>query len=459
MLLITNGRIVTMDAERRVIRHGAVLIEGNRIKDIGQNAELLARYPDVERLDAADNTVMPGLINTHTHLFQSLFRGLGDDLSLTDWITKCIYPLSTQLMRRESKIGALLNELEMIKTGTTTFNDSHYINIDKHCHDAIAEATEEIGMRGIIGRAAVNNAPVPEVFHETPDVAVRECERVIKAFHGSANGRITVRVEPMSEALTTRDMVQAIRAVSREYQVGMNMHAAETITRVENMRRKYGFSTIEFLYDAGVLGPDVLLGHCIWISRKEIEILRVTDTKVAHNSVSNQYLADGVAPIPELIRAGVTVGLGPDGAASNNNQDMFQAMKLAVLMQKANRLDPESLTAEKALEMATIDGAKALNMEKEIGSLEVGKKADLIIVSNQVPEMRPTLAFVSNLVYAASGALVDTVIIDGRIVMHKREVLTIDEEKLLSEIDGTVMKMVRDSGCEAVLHRSKWKYQ
>ena len=362
-------------------------------------------------------------------------------------------------MRRESKIGALLNELEMIKTGTTTFNDSHYINIDKHCHDAIAEATEEIGMRGIIGRAAVNNAPVPEVFHETPDVAVRECERVIKAFHGSANGRITVRVEPMSEALTTRDMVQAIRAVSREYKVGMNMHAAETITRVENMRRKYGFSTIEYLYDAGVLGPDVLLGHCIWISRKEIEILRVTDTKVAHNSVSNQYLADGVAPIPELIRAGVTVGLGPDGAASNNNQDMFQAMKLAVLMQKANRLDPESLTAEKALEMATIDGAKALNMEKEIGSLEVGKKADLIIVSNQVPEMRPTLAFVSNLVYAASGALVDTVIIDGRIVMRKREVLTIDEDKLLSEIDGTVMKMVRDSGCEAVLHRSKWKYQ
>ena len=156
MLLITNGRIVTMDAERRVIRHGAVLIEGNRIKDIGQNADLLARYPDVERLDAADNTVMPGLINTHTHLFQSLFRGLGDDLSLTDWITKCIYPLSTQLMRRESQIGALLNELEMIKTGTTTFNDSHYINIDKHCHDAIAEATEEIGMRGIIGRAAVN---------------------------------------------------------------------------------------------------------------------------------------------------------------------------------------------------------------------------------------------------------------------------------------------------------------
>lgn len=458
MLLITNGRVITMDPERRVITNGAVLIDGNKIKDIGKTNELIQLYPGVEILDVRDNIVMPGLVNVHTHLFQSLFRGLGDDLNLTEWITLCIYPLSRQLFRQEAGQGALLNSLEMIKTGTTTFADSHYINIDKGCNDAIAEAIEKIGIRGVLGRASINNRPAPDDFHETPEVAYKECERVIKTYHGSANGRITVRVEPMSEALTTKEMVLAIREVSREYHVGMNMHAAETAQRVENLRQKYGMTTIEYLYDNGVLGPDVLLGHCIWISRKEIEILRVTDTKVAHNSVSNQYLADGVAPVPEMIKAGVTVGIGADGSASNNNQDMFQAMKFAILMQKVHRLDAGALSAEKALEMATIDGARALNMEKEIGSLEIGKKADIIVVSTKVPEMVPSLSFVSNLVYSTTGSAVETVIIDGAIVMKDRQIQTLDEEKLLSETEATVVRMVKASGCEALLERSKWKY-
>lgn len=458
MLLITNGRVITMDPERRIIKDGAVLIDGSRIKDVGKTADLTKRYPQAQKLDAEDNIIMPGLINVHTHLFQSLYRGLGDDLSLTDWITKCVYPLSTKLFYKEAWDGAMLNQMEMIKTGTTTFNDSHYINIDKRCNDAIAEVTRKTGMRGILGRAAINHLPAPEIFHETPDEAYVECERVIAAYHGTADGRITVRVEPMSEALTTKEMILAMREVSRKHKVGMNMHAAEIAQRVENIRKQHGMTTIEYLYDLGVLGPEVLLGHCIWISRKEIALLKATDTKVAHNSVSNQYLSDGVAPIPEMLKAGVTVGIGADGAASNNKQDMFEAMKLAVLMQKVHRLEPESLTAEKALEMATIDAAKALNMEKEIGSIESGKRADIIIVSTKTPEMHPTLSFVSNLVYAASGALVDTVIIDGVIVMENRTLKTVDEEKFLSGINATVMGMVQESGCTELLSRSAWKF-
>lgn len=447
-----------MDEQRRVIQDGAVLVDGNRIAEIGKTSELLPRHPAIEVLDAEDNIVMPGIVNVHAHLFQSLYRGLGDDMSLNDWVTKCVYPLSTKLFRAESRVAALLNQLEMIKTGTTTFNDSHYINIDKGCHEAVASATEEIGMRGVIGRATVNRAPAPELFFETPDEAYAECARVIQELNGMADGRITVRVEPMSEAATTREMVLAMRQVSRDFGVGMNMHAAETRNRVEQMRAEFGRSTIEYLHDAGVLDADLLLGHCVWLDPHEIEMLAQSGTKVGHNPVSNQYLSDGVAPVPELLAAGVTVGMGCDGAASNNCQDMFEAMKLAVLLQKVTRLEPEALSAEKALEMATIDGAAALNMADEIGSLEVGKKADIIIVDTKVPEMQPSISFVSNLVYAASGSLVDTTIIDGRVIMRRREVQTIDEQAFLAGIDPMVRQLAKDAGAESLLRRGSWQY-
>ena len=457
MLLITNGRVITMDPERRVIRDGAVLIDGDRIKDIGKTAELKKQYPDAEILDVHDNIVMPGLVDVHTHLFQVLSRGIGVDLNLTDWIFKAIYPLSKRLFRPEAKTAALLNSLEMIKTGTTMFDDCQYINIDKYCNDGIAEAIEEIGIRGIIGRAAVNQPPVPECFHEDPDTAYKECERIIEAYHGKADGRISVRVEPMSEALASKEMLLAMREVSRKHHVGMNMHAAEIAQRVENMKKKYGMGTIEYLHDNGILGPDVLLAHCVWISRKEIELLKVTGTKVAHNAVSNPYLADGIAPVPEMLAAGVTVGIGCDGAASNNNQDMFQAMKTAILLQRGSRLETDCLNAEKVLEMATIEGAKCLNMENEIGSLEVGKKADLIVVSTKEAEMVPSLGFVSNLVYAGTGSAVQTVFVNGTMLMKDRQMLTVDEEQIKSEAEATVKRMVAESGCGALLDL-RWKY-
>lgn len=456
MYLIDNGKVITVDPQRRVFRNGAVLVDGQRIAAVGTSEQLRAQYPDVEVLDVQGSTVLPGLVNVHAHLFQSLYRGLGDDLSLADWITKCIYPMSTRLFAPQARIGALLNELEMIKTGTTTFNDSHYINIDKGCQEAIASATEEIGMRGIIGRAAINHDPVPKVFWETPDEAYAECARVIGEVHGMADGRITVRVEPMSETQTTREMVLAMRAVASEFGVGLNIHAAETKGRIAEMQRREGKRTIEYLNDLGVLAPDVCLAHCVYVEPHEIEMIKASGAGVGHQSVSNQYLSDGVAPIPEYLAAGIPVGIGADGAASNNNQDMFQAMKAAVLMQKVSRLEPESLTAEQAIEMATIGGARALAMDDEIGSLEVGKKADIIVVSNRSPEMHPTIAFVSNLVYSATGSLVETTIIDGRIVMRDRVMTTIDEEALLGKIDQTTSQMIVESGTEHLLSRSNW---
>ncbi|MGI6685176.1 MAG: amidohydrolase [Bacillota bacterium] len=458
MLLIKNGYVITMDPMRNVFTKGAIVIENNKIIEVGQSQTLEQKYPEASVLDASGKAVLPGLINAHTHIYQILYRGLGDDLSLADWLKKCIWPLSANLTRDDCHAAALLASLEMIKSGSTTFVDSHYINKDKECHDGIVEGAEKIGIRGVLGRCTVDSYPTPEEFRETVDTAQKEAAKVIEKYHGYANGRITVRVEPLNELLASPEMIKAMREISKQYGVGMNMHVAETMKRTQDSRENFGMPSIEYLNDLGVLGPDVLLAHCCWLTKKEIQILADTDTKVAHNPVSNQYLADGVAPVPEMLRKGITVTIGPDGACSNNNLDMFGVMKSAALLHKVNELDPQAMTANKALEMATIDAARALGMEKEIGSLEKGKKADVILVNVRRANMIPSLAIVSNLVYSCTGDAVDTVIIDGKVIMKNREVLTVDEEKILVQADNVVKNLVEKSNATNLINSDSWNY-
>ncbi|HZK11404.1 MAG TPA: amidohydrolase [Atribacterota bacterium] len=457
MKLITNGYIITMDKEGRVYRRGGVVFDGSSIVEVGNSDELINKYSNAEIIDAEHKVVMPGLIDSHVHLFQALFRGLGDDLSLIEWLQKCIWPLSKALGRKESKIGALLCALEMVKTGTTSFVDSHYITKDKECYDGIAEAIEELGIRGTIVRSTINQSPAPEIFHENIDIAQKEAARVIETYNGTADGRIKVRVEPLNESLASREMIKAMHDVSLTYNVGMSMHLAEVRSRVDMIRSKYGVSSVEYLNDIGVLGPGTLLAHCIWIDKDDIALLAATDTRVVHNPVTNQYLADGVAPIPDLLKNGVKVALGADGAASNNNQDMFEVMKSAVLMQKVHTLNPLALTAEQALKMATIDAACALGMEDKIGSLEVGKKADIILIDLLRPEMTPAISIASNLVYAANGSVVDTVIIDGKTVMKNRLLTTMDEMKIIESAEKTIRRMIEETGSTALLTPGSWK--
>ena len=458
MELIKNAFIVTMNPTRDVYTDGAVAVSGGKIQDIGRTSDLLKKYPDAKAVDARGKAIIPGLVAGHVHLFQSLYRGIGTDRPLAVWLDECIWPLSEELGRDECYLGGLLASAELIRGGATTFVDSHYIHKDKNCMDGLAEAVTEIGIRGSLCRTSVDAEKLTPHFRETSKQAAKEVARIVEKYHNSAGGRIRVRVEPLNEQLASPELIRGIYEIAREHGIGMSMHLAETATRAAYIRERHGCSPLEYLSELGVLGPHLLLAHCVWIGHRDIELLRATDTRVAYNSVSNQYLADGVAPIPEMLERGVCVSIGPDGAASNNNLSMFETMKSAILMQRANRLEMTNLNAERALEMAMLDGARAIGMESEIGSLEAGKCADLVVLDLERAEMTPTLGTISNIVYAASPQTVDSVMIDGKWVLQHGEFTTIDEKKMLRDTRGCVSDMVKRASLDEKMYRGTWRY-
>ncbi len=446
MYLISNGWIITMDEQRRIYRNGAVAIEGKKIIEVGENNVLKQKYAQAEIINAENKVVIPGLVNGHVHLFQALYRGLGDDLALADWLNKCIYPLSLHLSGTDAYNATMLAGAEMLKGGVTTYVDSHYVNRDLSCHDRIAEATLQIGMRGIIGRSTVNLAPVPKALHESIDQAVREAERIIKSYHNQADGMLKVRVEALNVTVVSEEMVKAMRDVARQFGVGMNLHMMETLSRTRSMTEKFGMSPIKHLYKSGILDSDLLLAHCCWVDDVDMDLIAETGTSVAHNPVSNQYLGDGIAPIPKMLEKGITVTIGSDGACSNNNHDMFEAMKHAALMHKVNHLNPQKMTADQVFAMATINAARAIGLEDEIGSLEAGKRADVVLVDIDHPSMTPCFNPVSNLVYAATSNAVNTVFVNGKMVVRDRVLLTADEGNILHEANQSAWDLAKRSG-------------
>lgn len=446
MKVINNAYVITMDAERHIYPKASLAIERNRIKEISEKNDSTLRYPNAEVIDAGGMLLLPGLINAHTHIFQILYKGLGDDAALYDWLWKCIYPMSLNLSAEDCYDAARLTALEMIQGGCTTFIDSHYVNIDLGCQDALAAAIEETGIRGVLGRASIDSAPAPERMRESITQAVSESERIIKQYQSAADGRISVRVEALNEKLASQELLEAIRAVSIENHVGMNMHIAEVEERTKELQEKCGMTSIEYAQSLGIAGKDVLLAHCCWLTEHDIDLIAQAGTHVAHNPVSNQYLADGIAPIPKMIAKGINVTAGPDGACSNNNQNMFDVMKSAALLHKVHDLDPISLTAQQALEMITINAAKAIGREDDLGSIEEGKIADLIIVDQFTPEMTPCFDPVSNLVYAATPHVVDSVMIDGRFVMKHRELKTLDPHIVIEKANQTAVQLAKKAG-------------
>lgn len=459
MKIIKNGLLVTMDSKRRVIEDGAVAIEGKFIKEVGKTKSLCAKWPDAESIDATGHMILPGFINAHTHLFQVLLRGIGDDLSLTEWLKKAIWPLSKYVGREESYLATLLASAEMLSSGITTFVDSHYITIDKKCYDGIAQAVKEIGNRGVIGRSTVDSYLVPPEFRETVSVATKEACRVIETYHQKAEGRLRVRVEPLNESLASKEMILAMRKVSRDYGIGFSMHVEEIKSRTESCYKKYGYPTIEWLYKIGVLGPDVLLSHCVWANPKEIDLLYTTGTKVVHNPVTNQYLGDGIAPIRKMIDKGVTVAIATDGAATNNSQNIFEAMKSGALLQKVTQLDAGAFSAQKALEMVTIDAAQAIGMEDKIGSLEKEKFADLILINLEIPQLVPLASILSNIVYAAPTNAVDRVMVNGRIIFKEGEVVAVDQKQLVKRCNEKTKSILKSVGINGLINRGNWKIQ
>ena len=416
-LIVSGGTVVTMDANRRVIEDGAVAVAGGRIVAVGTRAEVTGRYIAREVIDARGAAVIPGLIHGHTHVPMSLFRGIADDLDLSEWLTKYIFPAEAKNVTEEFvRAGTQLGLAEMIRGGTTTYCDMYYFE------DAIAEETERAGVRGLLGETVID---FPVADNKTWPDAMRYAERFVARWKG--NRLITAAIAPHAPYTVSEAHLKEVRSFSDRTGAPVVTHVAETRKEVEDITRDHGATPVEYLSRIGFLSPRDVFAHTVHLTENEIGLLKRNGVGSVHNPESNMKLASGVAPVPQLMKAGVAVGLGTDGAASNNDLDMWEAMDYAAKLHKLSTGDPKVVTAEEALAMATIGGARALHMEGDIGSLEEGKRADIVVVGLDSLHQTPRYNVYSHLVYATKASDVRTVVIEGRVVMRERRLLTLNE--------------------------------
>ncbi|MBU1567341.1 MAG: amidohydrolase [Proteobacteria bacterium] len=422
-LMITNGLIVTMDAKMSVIADGSLVIKNGAIVAVGPSATIKERYEATNTITAAGKIIMPGLVNTHTHAAMVIFRGLADDLPLDIWLQSHIWPAEAEFITADSvRTGANLALAEMIHSGTTTFSDMYFFS------DELAQAAKKAGVRAMIGEAIID-FPTPD--SKSPEESFAIIENLAKTWQNDP--LITIAVAPHAPYTCSPATLRSSKTLADKLGLPLIIHVSETAKEVAEVTEKYGVPPIEHLNNLGFFGGTVIAAHAVYPNPKEIVLMANKNVGVAHNPVSNMKLASGVAPIPEMLQAGIAVGLGTDGAASNNNLSMFKEMNAAALLQKVSRLDPTSQSAFATVKAATIGGARVLGMEKQIGSLEEGKRADLILIELNRPHLVPLYNVYSHLVYAANGADVDTVIIDGRVIMQHRKLLTLDEKSVMLE--------------------------
>lgn len=444
--LLKNGIIVTVNPDREVLFHGAVAVQGNKIVDVGESTALEAKYPDAAQVtDLEGKIVFPGFVNTHNHLFQTLLKGLGDDMVLKDWLETMTFPAATNLTREDCYLAAMLGCKEGLHSGITTMLDYMYPHPTGELSDGVIDAMRELGIRGILGRGCMDTGAqfgVHPGIMQDMDTIEKDLRRLFETYHNSENGRIKIWVAPAAMWSNSRPLLEMLWRVTNEYKSGFTVHISETPFDRDAAEELHGKPDAELLEEMGIVGPNVLMVHCCYLTDKDIAMAKKYDMKVSHNVCSNQYLSSGVADVPKMLRNGITVSLGVDGAASNNAQDMVELMKFTALQHKVATRDPLAMTAEKVLEMATIDGARALGMEDEIGSLEVGKKADLVIFDPvECPKAIPMHNPVSTLVYSASMKNIVGAMVDGKVVMENGVITTVKDEK---EIYRRVQKCAED---------------
>jgi 5-methylthioadenosine/S-adenosylhomocysteine deaminase len=430
-LVVVNGTVVTMDGAGRVIPNGAVAIDGPDIVAVDTSDAIQRQYRGGETIDAAGQVVLPGLINTHTHAPMVLFRGLADDLALMEWLTKYIFPAEAKTVSPGFvRAGTRLAALEMIQSGTTTYTDMYYFE------EEIAKETKAAGLRGVLGQTVIQ-FPVPDA--KTPADALARAETFINMFKGDP--LITPAVAPHAMYTLDGPTLMAARTLAMRHGVPTLIHLAETRDEVKVAQDQYKSSPVGYLDRLGFLGPGVVAAHGVWVSESEIAVLRQRNVGVSHNPESNMKLASGTAPVPGYLAAGVAIGLGTDGAASNNDLDMFDAMRTASLLHKLQTGDPRAVGARTALEMATIGGARALGMADRLGSLEPGKRADVIVVGMASARQTPMYDPISHVVYTTRGDDVRTTIVHGKVLMRNRQVLTLNEASVLAEARGWAEKV------------------
>lgn len=423
-ILIKDALVVLPEGSADKVERHSVYIEGDKIASIDKVPE---GFKAEQTIDGRDSLVIPGLINAHTHTYMSVMRNCADDLSFTDWLFNTIDPIEQKLAGEDAYWGSLLGQIEMIKSGTTTFNDQQM-----HIHNT-TRAVAESGMRAVIGRGLVG------------DKEDREDRRLKEALEEMEDARLTDRLSfflnPHAPYSCGKEYLKMVADVAKERKLGIHIHLAEGQVESDNMLKDHNCTPTEYVRDAGVFDVPVIAAHCIRVNDSDIQILKEHNVSVVTNPVSNAKLGNGVAPVPKLMEAGVNVCLGSDGAASNNAQNMFREMNFEALIHKAVNGTPQCVSAAEVFRMATINGAKALQLGNITGSIEAGKKADLAILSLKEPSLVPANNLIAGLSYSANGSEVDTVIIDGKIVMEHRELKTIDEEKVYHEIGKIIEKV------------------
>ena len=423
-LLINGGTVVTMDGDRLILEDGAVVVKGDVISAIGFRTDLEKKYIADQTIDARGKLVLPGFINGHTHVPMTLFRGLHDDVTLDEWLHKYIFPAEAKNVTEEFvRWGTRLAAAEQIRGGITTFADMYYYE------DAVAEETKKAGMRGVLGETFID-FPAPDNKDEAEMLAYTE--KFIKRWQNDP--LIHAAPAPHSIYTCSQKTLQDAAALARKYHAPILIHVAEMKKELDDSRAQNGTTPVQYLNKIGVLGPDVVAAHCIFVDDTDRKLLAEKEVGCVHNPSSNMMLASGVSPVSELRAAGVAVGLGTDGpAGSNNDLDLMEEMDLAAKLQKITKMNPLALGAKAVVEMATIDGAKALHMEKEIGSLEAGKKADVIVISLNEPNAVPMYDVYAQLAYALKGNDVETVVIGGRVVMREHQLLTVKEDEAIAK--------------------------
>ena len=423
-LLISDGTVVTMDGAHTIYVDGSIVVKGDTIIAVGPRSDIETKYVAAQTIDAKGKLVLPGFINGHTHVPMTLFRGLHDDVTLNDWLYKYIFPAEAKNVNEEFvRWGTRLAAAEQIRGGVTTFADMYYFE------DAVAEETKAAGMRGVLGETFID-FPAPD--NKTNAEMLAYTELFLKKWQGDP--LIHAAVAPHSMYTCSQKTLQDASALARKYHAPILIHVAEMKKERDDSEKQHGMSPVQYLDKVGVLGPDVVAAHCIFVDETDWKTLAQRQVGCVHNPSSNMMLASGVSPIAEMRSAGVAVGLGTDGpAGSNNDLDLMEEMDLTAKLAKITHMDPLAMNAKAVVEMATIDGAKALHLEKEIGSLEAGKKADLILIGLDEPNAVPMFDIYAQLAYALKGSDVESVVIGGKVVMRDRQLLTVNEEEAMAK--------------------------
>ena len=423
-LILSARYVVTMDGRHQVIENGAVAVRDSRIVAVGTKAAVDRDWQPKRRIDRPNGLITPGLVNTHTHAAMSLFRGLADDRKLQDWLNNFIFPAEAKNVTPEFvRWGTRLAALEMLLSGTTTFTDMYYFE------DVVAEVAKEAGIRGVLGETIIG---FPVADAKTPAAALQAAEKFLERFKGDA--LVVPAIAPHALYTNSDETLKAARALANKYNAPLLIHLSETKKENDDNQAKRRQSPTQTLHALGLLNGRTLAAHCVWVDAADQAILKTTNTGVAHCPSSNMKLASGAAPVVDMLKRGINVGLGSDGpAGSNNDFDMLEEADLAAKLQKLIRSDPEALPAKQAFEMATLGGARALGLDKEIGSLETGKRADLIVINLDVANAVPLFDPYSQIVYALKGSNVLDVVVNGREVVRDHRAVTLDQAAILAK--------------------------